>query len=129
VTKYLAAVCGSAVILAASSGMFAVTLAVLSAFTARAEDQPPVRDLSFFLHRLRSVDHMPELEASHTAMSSTWDRSGGNGDGTDFKNVVKPTADSPGRRKVVWPPPAYANRHVFARNDRELICASLAAEP
>ena len=40
---------------------------------------------------------MPELEASHTAMSSTWDRSGGNGDGTDFKNIVKPSADSPGR--------------------------------
>ncbi|HXJ56370.1 MAG TPA: PQQ-binding-like beta-propeller repeat protein [Verrucomicrobiae bacterium] len=30
-------------------------------------------------------------------------------------------------RKVVWPPPAYANGHVFARNDQELICASLAA--
>jgi outer membrane protein assembly factor BamB len=28
-------------------------------------------------------------------------------------------------RKVVWPPPAYADRHVFARSDRELICASL----
>lgn len=32
-------------------------------------------------------------------------------------------------RKVVWPPPAYANQHVFARNDEELICASLAAQP
>ncbi|MBI2929291.1 MAG: PQQ-like beta-propeller repeat protein [Verrucomicrobia bacterium] len=32
-------------------------------------------------------------------------------------------------RNVVWPPPAYANRHVFARNDQELICASLAAKP
>jgi len=30
-------------------------------------------------------------------------------------------------RRVVWPPPAYANRHVFARNDKELIRASLAA--
>lgn len=62
-----------------------------------AQEQPPVRDLSFFLRRLRTVDHLPELEPSHTAMSSTWDRSGGNGDGTDFKTVVKPTADSPGR--------------------------------
>jgi outer membrane protein assembly factor BamB len=33
-----------------------------------------------------------------------------------------------GGRKVAWPPPAYANRHVFARNDKELVCASLAAE-
>jgi outer membrane protein assembly factor BamB len=32
-----------------------------------------------------------------------------------------------GGRKVVWPPPAYANRHVFARNDKELVCASLEA--
>ena len=32
-------------------------------------------------------------------------------------------------RKVIWTPPAYANRHVFARNDEELICASLEAKP
>ena len=32
-------------------------------------------------------------------------------------------------RNVVWPPPAYANRHVFARNEQELVCASLAATP
>jgi hypothetical protein len=31
------------------------------------------------------------------AMSSTWDRSGGNADGTDFKKVVKPTPTAPGR--------------------------------
>jgi hypothetical protein len=72
-------------------------LIVVSVLATSAQDQPPVRDLSFFLQRLRTVDHLPELEASHTAMSSTWDRSGGNADGTDFKNLVKPTADSPGR--------------------------------
>jgi outer membrane protein assembly factor BamB len=32
-------------------------------------------------------------------------------------------------RKVAWPPPAFANRCVFARNERELVCASLAAGP
>ena len=31
-------------------------------------------------------------------------------------------------RNVVWPPPAYANGHVFARDDTEIICASLAAK-
>lgn len=31
-----------------------------------------------------------------------------------------------GGRNVAWSPPAYANRHVFARNDKELICISLA---
>jgi len=45
------------------------------------------RDLGFFLRRLRTLDHLPELEDSHTALSSTWDRSGANRDGVDFKNV------------------------------------------
>ncbi|NUQ60840.1 MAG: PQQ-binding-like beta-propeller repeat protein [Pirellulales bacterium] len=39
--------------------------------------------------------------------------------------LVEPTYPYAGR-KVVWPPPAYADRRVFARNDKELICASLA---
>jgi outer membrane protein assembly factor BamB len=34
-----------------------------------------------------------------------------------------------GGQKCAWTPPAYANRHVFARNDEELVCASLAAKP
>ena len=34
-----------------------------------------------------------------------------------------------GGRNVAWSPPAYANRCVFARNDKELICVSLAARP
>jgi hypothetical protein len=34
-----------------------------------------------------------------------------------------------GGRKVAWSAPAYANGHVFARNGRELVCASLAAKP
>ncbi len=29
---------------------------------------------------------------------------------------------------VGWSHPAYAYRHVFARSDRELVCASLSAE-
>jgi outer membrane protein assembly factor BamB len=31
-------------------------------------------------------------------------------------------------RKVVWSHPAYAEKCVFARNDKEIVCASLAAE-
>jgi outer membrane protein assembly factor BamB len=34
-----------------------------------------------------------------------------------------------GGRKVAWSPPAYANHHIFARNGKELICASLAVKP
>ena len=33
------------------------------------------------------------------------------------------------RNGVCWAHPAFANRAVFARNDQELVCASLAAEP
>jgi outer membrane protein assembly factor BamB len=42
--------------------------------------------------------------------------------------VLKPTMPF-GGRNVVWPPPAYANRCIFARSGKELVCASLAAEP
>jgi outer membrane protein assembly factor BamB len=31
-------------------------------------------------------------------------------------------------RKVLWSHPAYASRCVFARNDKEVVCYSLAAE-
>lgn len=33
-----------------------------------------------------------------------------------------------GGRKVTWAAPAFANRHIFARNGKELVCASLASE-
>lgn len=39
------------------------------------------------------------------------------------------SADTPGMgRTVVWSHPAFANQCVFARNDKELICVSLAAK-
>lgn len=38
--------------------------------------------------------------------------------------LLEPTHPFNGRN-VVWPPPAYANRRVFARNDKELVCAEL----
>jgi outer membrane protein assembly factor BamB len=42
--------------------------------------------------------------------------------------LLEPTFAFAGR-KVAWSPPAFANRHVFARNGKELICASLAVGP
>ena len=45
-------------------------------------------------------------------------------------HLIDPTEEQLRRRNgVCWAHPAFANRHVFARNDRELVCASLAAEP
>jgi hypothetical protein len=45
------------------------------------------RDLIFFLQRLRTLDHLPELEASHTTLSSTWDTNGLNNDGNCYRNI------------------------------------------
>src|SRR5262249_54067387 len=45
--------------------------------------------------------------------------------------LIKPTTVPTNRRElgaVNWSEPAYANRHIYARNDEEIICASLAAD-
>ena len=42
--------------------------------------------------------------------------------------LIKPTSDSGNRRElgaVNWSHPAYANRHIFARNDEEIVSVSL----
>lgn len=40
--------------------------------------------------------------------------------------LIEPT-NVAGRRKIVWSHPAFANRCVYARNDREIVCVDLAA--
>ncbi|MBL9137483.1 MAG: PQQ-like beta-propeller repeat protein [Verrucomicrobiales bacterium] len=40
--------------------------------------------------------------------------------------LIEPVNRDPGR-PVVWSHPAFANRSVYARNDQEIVCASLAA--
>ncbi|HUR46373.1 MAG TPA: PQQ-binding-like beta-propeller repeat protein [Candidatus Saccharimonadales bacterium] len=40
-------------------------------------------------------------------------------------HLLDPTNRDPGRM-VVWSHPAFANRSVYARNDKEIVCASLA---
>jgi outer membrane protein assembly factor BamB len=42
--------------------------------------------------------------------------------------LLEPTFPFAGR-KVAWSAPAYADRHVFARSGKELVCASLASKP
>jgi len=41
--------------------------------------------------------------------------------------LLEPTGTSSGRN-VLWSHPAFADKHVFARNDKEIVCVSLAAE-
>jgi len=71
-----------------SAGVILSCLETAGTADAVAGEAPP-RDLSWFLQRLRSVDSLPELEDSHTALSSTWDRTGSNGDNADFKRIEK----------------------------------------
>jgi outer membrane protein assembly factor BamB len=40
-------------------------------------------------------------------------------------HLLEPANKDPGR-PIVWSHPAFANRHVYARNDKEIICADLA---
>ena len=42
--------------------------------------------------------------------------------------LIEPTAGYRAAGPVCWAHPAFANKHVFARNDRELVCVSLAAD-
>ena len=45
----------------------------------------------------------------------------------DRAKMIEPTSRT-GNRTVVWSHPAFANRCVFARNDKELVCISLSTE-
>lgn len=44
---------------------------------------------------------------------------------TSRAHLLEPTNRGPGR-DVVWSHPAFANRSIYARNDKEIVCASLA---
>ncbi len=51
---------------------------------------------------------------------------------TSRTQLIEPTSNPGGRRRelgaVNWSHPAYANRHIFARNDKEILRASLAKD-
>ncbi len=48
----------------------------------------------------------------------------------DRAHLLEPTGDAGfgSRRQVLWSHPAFANRCMYARNDKEIICVSLAAD-
>jgi outer membrane protein assembly factor BamB len=43
-------------------------------------------------------------------------------------HLLEPTAEY-GQQKMSWVPPAFSGQRIFARNDKELVCASLASAP
>lgn len=42
-------------------------------------------------------------------------------------HLLEPTGEAAGR-SVVWSHPAFANRRVYVRNDKEIVCADLRAD-
>jgi len=71
-----------------------VAIFCLVSATAVLAVQNEVRNLEYFLRQMRSAEHLPVLEDSHTAMASTYDRQGDNRDDADFKNIT-------GRRNIL----------------------------
>jgi outer membrane protein assembly factor BamB len=49
--------------------------------------------------------------------------------GQGYKEISRTPLLAHTAKEKAWAAPAYANRHVFARNNQELICVSLAAKP
>jgi outer membrane protein assembly factor BamB len=45
-----------------------------------------------------------------------------------YREIGRTLLLAPTAKEKAWAAPAYADRHVFARNNRELICVSLAAK-
>lgn len=68
--------------------VIALSSSIFCNYTSEAQStsKNKIKDLSYFLEQMLTLDHLPVLEDSHTAMASTWDRRGGNWDGNDFKN-------------------------------------------
>ena len=52
-----------------------------------AQNSAEAKDLTYFLHQLHTLDHLPLLEDSHTYIASPWDTTGGNSDGNCYKNL------------------------------------------
>lgn len=86
---------------------FILTLLSLIIISCTKEGNKPiidneVRDVTWFLKRMRTVDHLPILENSHTAMVSTWDTTGANLDAflpaeeTDKTSKTVLNLDGPG---------------------------------
>jgi outer membrane protein assembly factor BamB len=46
----------------------------------------------------------------------------------DRAHLLDATTHLEGKRNVLWSHPAYANKSIYVRNDKEIVCVSLAAE-
>jgi outer membrane protein assembly factor BamB len=49
--------------------------------------------------------------------------------GKGYREISRTLLLAPTAKEKAWAAPAFANRRVFARNNRELVCVSLAAQP
>jgi hypothetical protein len=71
-------------------GMPAVVATIQIGGDAQTADEPArgeVKTVASFLRRMRTLDHLPELETSHLSVAGTWDRLDANWDAIDFRNL------------------------------------------
>lgn len=47
----------------------------------------PAKDVTYFLHRMHTLDHLPELEECLTGVTGSWDRMDANWDAIDYHNL------------------------------------------
>ena len=73
-------------------------------------------------HNIRRTDLMPWNDP-HTAAPSLW--AWNNAEHYEYECSASPLDASASGRKGIWSHPAYANRCIFVRNNRELICVPL----
>ncbi|HBO46188.1 MAG TPA: hypothetical protein DD670_20145 [Planctomycetaceae bacterium] len=67
--------------------MAAISAILLSVGQSHAVASEKTLDLTAFLDRLISVDHLPQPVDGRTRMESTWSRKGDNADAADFKRL------------------------------------------
>lgn len=90
----------------------------------RANSKRRLRHGTAFLYRLRSSDTFYIMSENGDLVIAELSLDGYREIGR--QNVLEPT-NSSGGRSVVWSPPAFANKTMFARNDKKLIAVDLSS--
>ncbi len=89
--------------------------------------QPTPKERWGTIHMVRNHDHVWMFNELGELIIARLSRAGY--EEISRAKLIDPTTEQLRRGQgVCWSHPAFANRHVFARNDNELVCASLAAE-
>ena len=75
------------------------------------------------------IDAEEEPEPDQNELRDELSRAGFGDTEIDRAHLIEPDGADMRQREIVWSHPAYARKCCFVRNDSEIICVSLAAEP